>query len=85
MSQTDAPPSQKPKSSAHDPPTPASLQVLFAGGSKISTSKAPLAKSLTDIDSTYADVTERSFTFDLQNYISERIMEITKPMLTKTN
>jgi len=66
-------------------PTPASLQVLFAGGASIGTTKKTLTEAVKGSELAYEDVNARSFSFDLENYIQERILEQTRPMLLKTN
>lgn len=66
-------------------PTPASLQVLFAGGASIIGVKQTLTEAVKDAELAYEAVNNKSFSFDLENYIQERILEQTRPMLAKTS
>ena len=66
-------------------PTPASLQVLFAGGASVGGGRATLTEAVKEAELAYEDVNARSFTFELENYIQERILEQTRPMLAKTS
>ena len=55
------------------------MQILFAGGAgQVASGARPtLAETVKDVQLTYEDVDRRSFSFDLENYIQERIKEQT--------
>jgi hypothetical protein len=59
--------------------------VLFAGGASIIGVKQTLTEAVKDAELAYEAVNNKSFSFDLENYIQERILEQTRPMLAKTS
>lgn len=65
--------------------TPATVQIVAAGGAKLAEATKPLAEQVPLVYETYRDVEQRAFSFDLKNYIEESVLEHTRPLLLKTN